>query len=85
MSKLPPLTQEPLQHVGAVPDADYPLRILRAHRHNADCRWEHRGEGPEPAIMTAMNEHCRRRARILDAAIAILEQNRRTIEEADDG
>jgi len=73
--KLPPLTDRPLIFVDATPDSDYPLRILRAHRHNTDCRWKKTGDS-EPGIdrvIKAMNETATKRARLLDDAISILE------------
>lgn len=71
MSDLPPLTQEPLVHVDGTPDEDYPLRILRAHRANCDCRWKVVEGDPSP-LLDAMNATQEQRAALLDAAIAKL-------------
>jgi hypothetical protein len=68
---LPPLTQEPLLHLDATPDSDYPLRILRAYRENCNCRWI---ANPPSALCDAMNEAQEKRAKLLDRAIAILEK-----------
>ena len=73
--ELPPTTQEPIIHVDCTPDADYPLRILRAHRKNCNCRWEVSGlDDATHRICDVMNEHCAARARLLDAAIETLRQ-----------
>jgi hypothetical protein len=71
--KLPPLTQEPIQHVDATPDEDYPLRILRAYRANCDCQWASTSDGAMNALCEMMNRTCEERAAILDRAIARLE------------
>lgn len=67
--KLPGLTQEPLLHVDATPDAEYPLRILRAHRENCNCRW---ASDTENVLLNAMNQMNDARANLLDEAIAKL-------------
>jgi hypothetical protein len=68
------VTQEPLIHVDCTPDEGYPLRILRAHRENCNCRWQIQGLDEAAHILYArMNGDCARRAEILDAAIAHLE------------
>lgn len=74
MSDLPPLSQEPIQHVDASPNAAYPLRILRAYLTNTQCRWSY--DGPDDGrryVYDLMNEHCEQRAVLLRKAIAILE------------
>jgi hypothetical protein len=72
MTTLPEITQEPIQHVDATPDEEYPLRILKAYRQNCDARWV----STEPNVLIdMMNKHCERRAEILDKAIAVLELN----------
>lgn len=53
--------------IDATPDDGYPLRILVAHRDS--CRCEYAGDGPLPGMM---NEWNRKRAGILDRAIAAL-------------
>lgn len=53
--------------IDATPDDGYPLRILAAHRDS--CRCEYAGDGPLPGMM---NEWNRKRAGILDRAIAAL-------------
>ena len=65
------LSQEPLDFVNATPDDEYPLRILRAHRQNCDCRWI---AEPQSELADLMNEMDDKRAAILDRAIALLEQ-----------
>ncbi|KKN01215.1 hypothetical protein LCGC14_1129790 [marine sediment metagenome] len=77
--KFPPLTQEPIQHVDCTPDAGYPLRILKAHRENYECRWECDGEMSDGTkeMIAAINEGCAMRATLLDKAIAILEREGR--------
>ena len=74
--KLPPMTGEPVIHVDATPDEGYPLRILRAHRQNCDCRWSDTYEGgdTENPLLRAMNEANDKRAAILDRAISVLEE-----------
>jgi len=74
-TELPDTTKEPIIHVDASPDAQYPLRILRAHRANCDVLWTDNTEGKKPvgALCELMNEHNRQRAKILDQAIADLE------------
>ena len=75
---IPPVTREPLAHVDATPDDGYVLRILRAHRANCDVRWADSAGGEETTnpVLVAMNAACRRRAALLDAAIARLEADR---------
>ncbi len=68
---LPETTQEPIIHVDATPDDDYPLRILRAYRENCNCKWV---ADPPSALTDMMNEHCDKRAAILDKAIECLEK-----------
>ncbi len=68
---LPKTTQEPIIHVDATPDEDYPLRILRAYRKNCNRKWV---ADPPSALIDMMNEHCDKRAVILDKAIACLKK-----------
>ena len=71
---IPPLTQEPIKHVDATPDEGYALRILRAYRENCNCRWEYIGDSKtSKELIEAINHACEERGRILDEAIAILE------------
>lgn len=76
IGKLPKkLPQEPLIGIDATPDAEYPQRILRAHRGNCDIRMECEGElgvGTEE-LVRVMNEACEGRARLLNRAIKILD------------
>ena len=65
-------------HVDATPNIEYPLRILRAYRNNADLRLSN---STNPDIITeqtpfvkVMNEAQCKRAEILDKAIKILEE-----------
>lgn len=71
MAELPDISQEPMMHIDGTPNEDYPLRILRTHRQNCDCRWTSDLERP---LVAAMNKMYEQRAIILDKAIAILEQ-----------
>ena len=75
--KLPTLTQQPVEHIDCTPDSEYPLRILRAYLHNAECKWQLSGKAsPEQRrVYALMNVHCDQRAAILKAAITILEQH----------
>lgn len=68
---IPELSRAPLLHVDATPDADYPLRILRAYRANATALWEASDELQE--IYEQMNQDQLQRQRVLDAAIGVLE------------
>ena len=70
-SKLPDLTQQPVQFIDATPDEEYPLRILRAYRENCNCKWS---SDTENALIKAMNEMNDKRAEILDRAIERLAQ-----------
>ena len=72
---LPKFTQEPIIHVDATPDKEYPLRILRAHRENCNVKWvcavdEKLNTHP---LLVRMNKACDKRAEFLDRAIKILE------------
>jgi len=71
---LPPLIQEPLVSVDCTPDHEYPIRILRAHRANCNCRWKTSGLSAEQTrFYELMNHVCELRAQILDDAIRKLE------------
>jgi len=71
-NKLPDLTQEPIRSISAVPDEEYPIRILKAYRENCNCRW---GGDLDNPLIKAMNEDCDKRAEILDKAIRTLEES----------
>ena len=74
-SELPDMTQDPLLHVDITPNAELPLRILRAYRVNCDVRWTSNTDGSDEGlnpVYKAMNEHCAQRAEILDEAIGLL-------------
>lgn len=76
-TEFPSMSQEPIEHVDAYPDEDYPLRILRAYRENCNVRWEVSGLSPERTrVWDVMNEAQEERAKILDRAIAMLEAKR---------
>jgi hypothetical protein len=77
--KLPNISQKPILYVDATPDRDYPLRILRAYREDCNVKWETRGK-PNP-ILDLMNADCDKRAKILNAAIKILEQHKGVVED----
>ena len=67
---LPKTTQDPIIHVDATPNDEYPLRILRAYRENCNCKWEsHR----RVQLTDMMNADCDKRAKVLDRAITCLE------------
>ena len=71
---LPELTRQGVQYLDATPDEGYPLRILQAYRQLCDCKWAESTDGSEPQnpLLRLMNEHCDKRAEILDRAIARL-------------
>jgi len=73
-SELPTLTQEPIRLLDGTPDACYPIRILQAYRQNCDCRWAESTDDNKPTnlLLKVMNECCKKRAKLLDKAIARL-------------
>ena len=72
-SIFPPITQEPLLHVDATPNEGLALRILRAYRANCDCFYEVGGVTDNSKLLWDMvNEMQRKRAKLLDEAIAKL-------------
>ena len=75
MSDLPSLEPQPILHVDLTPDADLPLRILRAYRHNCDQMWL---ADPPGEVWDIMNRDQLERAKLLDEAIATLEKARET-------
>ena len=65
--------------VDATPDEDYPLRILKAYRHQCDYKLSSTTNPciDETSILCiAMNEMQNKRAAILDKAIALLEHEK---------
>lgn len=71
----PPLTQQPVLILDALPDEGYPLRILRAYRQHCNCLWEvERLSEEERHIYDLMNVHQQQRAEILDRAIERLQR-----------
>ena len=71
---IPQLTRETILHVDATPNAEYPIRILRAYRDNAATFWKCQGMAEATvAIYQQMNRDQLDRVRILDHAIALLE------------
>ena len=71
---MPKVTQEPIIHVDATPNEEYPLRILRAHRENCNCKWV---AEPQNKLIDMMNEDCDKRAKFLDIAISLLEKEKK--------
>ena len=73
-SVLPPVNGQPVQHIDATPDKNYPLRILQAYRQNCECQWTDttNGDGAINPLFKIMNETCDKRAKLLDGAISIL-------------
>ena len=72
---LPKVTQEPIIHVDATPNEEYPLRILKAYRENCNCKFSettNQGDQIISPLIKVMNEHNEKRAEILDRAIAKL-------------
>lgn len=71
----------PILHIDATPNADYPLRILRAYLAESDGRYSattNQGENsPVPVWMAAMNAAQVERAKYLRDAIGILERAER--------
>jgi len=72
---LPKFTQEPIRHVDATPNKEYPLRILRAHLANCNCKFVCTDESDPNPLLIAMNKANDKRASLLDRAIKILEEN----------
>lgn len=80
--QLPKLTEEPLQHVDLYPDSNYPIRILEAHMHNANCKWVLSADisDGERRVYEEMNATCDIRVAFLRRAITILEANKELLE-----
>lgn len=71
--------EEPIMHVDATPDPEYPVRILRAHREHQNYRWVvDSGSENLRELVAKMEAARRRRAQLLDEAIRILEQHMRS-------
>lgn len=71
--------REPIIDVDATPDADYPLRILRAYRANCDIWFSADTQGiGQTLACRIMNKTNVARATILDKAIKTLETQRMT-------
>lgn len=69
---LPEVSQSAIEMVDATPDEEYPLRILRAYRENANVLWKRE---PPDVVFEMMNEDQRKRAAIRDRAITKLERS----------
>ena len=73
MKNLPELTKQPILHLDATPDTNYPIRILEAYRQDCDSRWATGTDGSvDNLLLRLMNEHQEQRATILDKAIETL-------------
>ena len=74
------------KYVDATPDEDYPLRILESYRDSCNWMWSDNSQEvydpnkiiqskqPENPLIKAMNDAQRKRAEILDRAIAKLKE-----------
>ena len=71
--KIPKMNKEMLIYVDSTPDDGYPLRILKAHRENCNCRYM---AEPPSALWDEMNKFQEQRAEILDRAIETLEKDK---------
>lgn len=70
------LKSEPMMGVNATPDAEYPIRLLRAYRDNNLVCWKVDGLSEDvTTVYDAMNAAAEDRVRILEAALAILRTN----------
>lgn len=68
-------------YVNAMPNANYPIRILESFRARCDEQWSTDTSGHEDWLCQVMNEANRERARILDRAIASLRAEARNSED----
>ena len=70
-----PLTRAPVVWLDATPDADYPLRLLRAHRESHTVRWAQAIDGDEASARAVerIEQDQNDRVRYLDEAIRVLE------------
>jgi len=75
-SSYPPLTQQPLLHVDMTPTPGLALRILREYLRECSFMLTDNtgGEETKHPLLVMMNEDNKKRARILDEAIRILER-----------
>ena len=68
----------PMLYVDATSNSLYPLRILQAYRQNCNLWWAtssvETSNGEDNPLIKAMNDTQRKRAKILDEAIKILEK-----------
>ena len=62
-----------LRFLDATPNEEYPIRILQAYRNQAIVKWATATDGScDNPLFKIMNEHCDKRAAILDEAIKVL-------------
>lgn len=76
---IPPLTQEPVCYINSVPDKEYPLRILKTYRKNAESKFANSLDTQgnpivDNSLWEIMNKHQDERIIILDEAISVLEK-----------
>jgi hypothetical protein len=71
------MNRQPIKHIDATPDDGYPLRILEAYRRDCDM-WcsssTNLGDPETNPLCIAMNEMQKKRAVVLDKAIAKLRE-----------
>lgn len=74
--QLKTMVHGPVPRIDATPDEYYPLRILRAYREGCNYRYGSSDgwTNQELQRFKEMNKACDARAKIIDKAIAILEQ-----------
>ncbi len=79
------MKNSPVLYVDMTPDEELPLRILRAYRQNCDCRWSNNsGKEPDDLLLKTMNQHQEQRAKLLDEAIRVLEENKYILSKFED-
>jgi hypothetical protein len=68
------MIEQPILHVDATPDENYPLRILQAYRRMCDGKWSASSVGVDETnpLIKALNDMQDKRAKILDKAITKL-------------
>lgn len=65
--------KQEVQYIDATPNDEYPIRILQAYRQSATVKWADNIDGScDNPLYKLMNEHCDKRAAILDEAIKVL-------------
>ena len=69
---LPDINKQAIMHINATPDEGYVLRILKVYRENCECKWSSNLDNP---LIVDMNKIQDERAKLLDKAIQILEEN----------